>query len=139
MLRHQFPLTRAQPYELPEPDPAPLTTIAWRVCHVVAVNELYHDYAFGSASLTFDLEFPSTAGDAVAWLRKGQRALRAVLDTLGDADLDTPRRHNNGALWPAHRIVAAVIHEQVHHGAEISLLRDLFGNRDRLGRASFTA
>jgi DinB superfamily len=115
-------------YEIPEPDPAPVTTIAWRLCHVAAVNELYFDYAFGSASLSYDLEFPSCAADAVEWLRTTWPPLRKVLDHPA-CDVDGLCRHNNGESWPFHRIFTTLVNEQVHHGAEISLLRDLYRNR----------
>ena len=45
-------------YVVPEPDPAPVTTIAWRTVHVAACNYLHWDYAFGPANASFDLEMP---------------------------------------------------------------------------------
>jgi hypothetical protein len=56
-----------------------------------------------------------------------------VLAELAEADLDTPRKTNWGELWPCHKIFTTVINEQVHHGAEISLLRALYRNRQTLG------
>jgi DinB superfamily len=122
-------------YELPEPDPAPVTTIAWRLVHIAAVNVLYWDYAFGPASATFDLDLPGDAAAAVAWLGASQRAVRDAVTGITDADLDRPCRTNWGEVWPLHRIVGTLTTEQRHHGAEISLLRDLYRNRDTLGRA----
>jgi uncharacterized damage-inducible protein DinB len=119
-------------YEVPNPDPAPVTTIAWRTVHIAAVNHLYWDYAFGPATLSFDLEIPGNARAAVAWLRASQQPLAEVLAGLGEADLDLPRRTNWGQLWPCHQIVSTLITEQLHHGAEISLLRDLYRNRASL-------
>ena len=117
-------------YELPEPSPAPLTTIAWRTCHVAAVNYLYWDYAFGPATLTFDLEFPGSASDAISWLGASQRLLSDVLHGLDDdAELDALVSTNWGDQWPVSRIFTTLINEQVHHGAEISLLRDLYRHR----------
>jgi hypothetical protein len=40
---------------------------------------------------------------------------------------------NGGEWWPCHKIFTTLIHEQVHHCAEISLLRDLYRNRETLG------
>jgi DinB superfamily len=119
-------------YEVPDPDPAPLTTIAWRAVHIAAVNYLYWDYAFGPATLSFDLEIPGDARAAVAWLYASQEPLADELARLGEEDLDMPRRTNWGELWPCHRIFTTLITEQVHHGAEISLLRDLYRNRNSL-------
>jgi hypothetical protein len=120
-------------YEVPEPDPAPVTTIAWRTVHIAAVNYLYWDYAFGPATASFDLEIPGNAAAATQWLRARQEPLSAVLAGLGEADLETPCKTNWGELWPCHRIFTTLINEQVHHGAEISLLRDLYRNRESLG------
>jgi hypothetical protein len=116
-------------YEVPNPDPAPVTTIAWRLVHVAAVNVLYWDYAFGPATATFDLELPGTAAGAARWLAESQRAIADAIAGIGDPDLDRPCRTNWGDVWPLHRIVGTLTVEQLHHGAEISLLRDLYRNR----------
>jgi hypothetical protein len=120
-------------YEVPDPDPAPMTTIAWRTVHIAAVNYLYWDYAFGPATASFDLEMPGNAAAATQWLRASQEPLSVVLAGLTEADLDTPRKTNWGDLWPCHKIFTTLINEQVHHGAEISLLRDLYRNRETPG------
>jgi len=39
--------------EPPHPDPAPFTTIGWRLVHVAECKVMYHEYAFGGAKLTF--------------------------------------------------------------------------------------
>jgi uncharacterized damage-inducible protein DinB len=101
--------------------------------HVAAVNYLYWDYAFGPATASFDLEMPGNAAAATRWLRASQEPLIAVLAALSDSGLDTPRKTNWGEWWPCHKIFTTLIHEQVHHGAEISLLRDLYRNRGTLG------
>jgi hypothetical protein len=119
-------------YELPEPQPAPVTTIAWRIVHIAAVNYLYYDYAFGPATASFDLEMPGSAAVAVDWLRVSQEQLWAVPQQLADDDLGEPRLTNWGDLWSCERIWRTLVDEQVHHGAEISLLRDLYRNRDTL-------
>lgn len=120
-------------YEVPDPHPAPVTTIAWRTVHVAAVNYLYWDYAFGSATLSFDLDLPGTAVDAVQWLLDSQRPLAQSLSAITDDHrLDELVQTNWGDRWPVSRIFTTLINEQVHHGAEISLLRDLYRNRHAL-------
>jgi hypothetical protein len=118
-------------YVLPEPHPAPLTTIAWRVVHIASVDVLYWDYAFGPATASFDLEFPGSASDALAWLTSSQHQVVAAID--GVSDPHEERRTNWGEMWPTWRIVSTLVDEQVHHGAEISLLRDLYPHRSRVG------
>jgi hypothetical protein len=119
-------------YVLPEPDPAPVTTIAWRLVHVAAVNHLYWDYGFGPAELDFNLEMPGSAADARTWLRESQEPLSEELRRLTDADLDELRLTNWGERRPTNWLLTTLIHEQNHHGAEISLLRDLYRNRHTL-------
>lgn len=120
-------------YEIPEPDPAPMTTIAWRTVHIAAVNFLYWDYAFGPATASFNLEMPGNAHDAIAWLDNSQRPLAGTLEAItDDSALDADVLTNWGARWPVSRIFTTLISEQVHHGAEISLLRDLYRNRMHL-------
>jgi hypothetical protein len=126
-------------YDPSQPQPAPFTTIAWRSIHVAAVNYLYWDYAFGSASLSFNLELPGDVAEATDWLFDSHQPVVDALDGLTDDDLDREVPTNWGELWPLHRVVATLVNEQVHHGAEISLLRDLYRNRASLGGAGSPA
>ena len=114
-------------YAIPDPDPPPLTTIAWRLVHIAACKIMYHEYAFGPGQLTWDeLDYPHTAADAIAWLEEGHARLRAALDDLSDADLEEMRLTNWGESWPTWRIFWAMISHDLHHGAEIGCLRDLY-------------
>src|SRR6266508_2732508 len=65
-------------YAQPDPDPAPFTTIGWRLVHVADCKVMYHEWAFGPRKLTFpDLAPPATAAGAVARLEEGhQREVR---------------------------------------------------------------
>ena len=123
-------------YELPEPEPHPFTTVAWRVTHLALCKIMYHEYAFGPAELTWQtIETPSSVADALALLERGQRLRVEVLASLaGDEDLDAPRRTNWGELWPTWRIFWTLIHHDAHHGGEIGCIRDLYFHRQRGGR-----
>ena len=47
-------------YAEPDPEPAPVTTIGWRLVHVADCLVRYHAWAFGPARLTFpDLPPPA--------------------------------------------------------------------------------
>jgi hypothetical protein len=77
-------------YAEPDPDPAPFTTIGWRLAHLADCKVMYHEWAFGERRLSFpDLAAPATAAQAVARLEAGQGRLRAALaglpPTLGGA------------------------------------------------------
>ena len=117
----------AADYEEPDPDPAPFTTIAWRLVHVAECKLMYHEYAFGPAKLVWpDLDSPHTAAAAIAALEEGQRLLATDLEGLADEDLDTSRLTNWGEKWPTWRIFWTMIHHDLQHGGEIGALRDLY-------------
>lgn len=117
--------------EFPEPTTPLVTTIAWRMCHLVAGQMIRHDYTFGGKSLHWDeIEFPSTAAEALAMLDRSHQAWRGGLGGLDDTDLDIvglssnpwgldPQLPFGDILWWTNR-------ELIHHGAEIALLRDLW-------------
>lgn len=119
-------------YADPAPDPPPFTTIAWRVLHIATCKVMYHEYAFGPGRLTWDeLEIPHTAAGAIAYLQEGHVQLRAALAGLSDAGLAEMRSTNWGELWPTWRIFWTMAAHDLHHGAEIGCLRDLYRGRDR--------
>ena len=114
-------------YAWPDPEPAPFTTIGWRLVHIADCKVMYHEWAFGPGKLTFpDLTASPAAADAIARLEKGQQLLRADLEGLTDDALDAPRSTNWGERWPAWRIFWTMIDHDAHHGAEIGCLRDLY-------------
>lgn len=122
---------------VPEPDPPPVTTIAWRLGHVVVDvlgrrNELHFG---GPPADRATWPYASTAAAALAqlddayalWL-EGVRSLdeAALQQLIGD-------REPGWEPFPYAALVLHITREVVHHGAEISLLRDLH-QRER-GRA----
>jgi hypothetical protein len=111
----------------PHPVPAPFTTIAWRLVHVGECKVMYHEYAFGSAKLTWpDIDSAHTAVDAIAQLEHGHTLLVRDLAGLRDADLDQPRLTNWGEQWPTWRVFWTMIDHDALHGGEIGALRDLY-------------
>src|SRR2546427_2260763 len=88
-------------YAYPDPEPAPFTTIAWRINHIASCKVMYHEYAFGPQKLTFpDLEIPQTPAAAVAMLDEGQALLVEALASLEYVDLQRPTLTNWGEEWP---------------------------------------
>jgi hypothetical protein len=115
--------------EIP-PDPPPMTTIAWRMLHVSDGNTIYWEHAFGPQVRNFwDLAPHGDAAGAIDYLLQSQSPITATLSTLADAALDEMRPTQFGVEWPARRVLSVLIDEQVHHGAEIGLLRDLYRTR----------
>lgn len=117
-------------YEWPPPSPAPLTTIAWRLVHIAANNWIYWEHAFGGRRRTFvDLPVPSSAMKAVENWQRSREPVSAWLASAGDEELDRLRPSHLGNSKSAGEVIAILVDEQVHHGAEIALLRDLYAHR----------
>jgi hypothetical protein len=114
-------------YVKPAPDPTPFTTIGWRLVHLASCKWMYYEYAFGPAKLTWDdLDTPHTATDAISWLTDGHKLLRKALDGMNDNGLSEIRLTNWGDSWPTWRIFWTMLSHDLHHGAEIGCLRDLY-------------
>jgi hypothetical protein len=114
-------------YAIPDPEPAPVTTIAWQMIHVGTCKVMYHEYAFGPARLTFPgIDIPHTPADAGAFLDSGQRLLRSDLEGITEAGLDEPVKTNWGEVWPAWRIFWVMADHDAFHGGMIGTLRDLY-------------
>lgn len=117
----------AYDYAVPDPHPAPVTTIGWQVVQVALCKVMYHDWAYGPAELTWpEVTVPHAAADAIALLGEGHAMLRSDLLGLSEDGLDLPRRTNWGQLWPAWRIFSVMTdHDAMHCGA-IGHMRDLY-------------
>lgn len=114
-------------YVIPDPDPAPVTTIGWQLVHLATCKIMYHEWAYGSARLTWpELDIPHTADAAIALLEHGHEELRNDLRGLSESDLDEPRKTNWGELWPTWRIFQVMADHDALHGGIIGGLRDLY-------------
>lgn len=113
-----------------EPDPAPLTTIAWRLGHLTTMFEMRWEWTFGGRTQLEDSFKPSaTASEAldqlwftvdrwvndVGALRPEQVAEVGLSQFPHGLD---PRLPFIGIMWWVNR-------EFIHHAAEVALLRDL--------------
>lgn len=117
-------------FEFPEPSPTPVTTIAWRLCHLAGdCFEMRASNHFGDGSYRMDRTWwPTTAADALAYLDTQYTAWRAGIEGLDEHGLAQPVGEAEGPY--AERTYAALIlhinRELMHHGGEICLLRDLY-------------
>jgi hypothetical protein len=73
----------------PDPEPAPVTTIAWRLSHLaVGVFGLRASHHFGDGSLTHDnAERPLTAKDGVAYFTEQVLRWRSHIGRLDEEEL----------------------------------------------------
>jgi hypothetical protein len=108
----------------------PVTTIAWRMAHLGAVFGRPDAPHFEGSRAGHRINFAGTAEAALRQLDEGYEAwVRDVLE-LGTAGLARPQ----GSLSPPEfadapmaKLVMHVHREVIHHGAEVCLLRDLWG------------
>ncbi len=121
-------------FDHPEPVPPPVTTIAWRMAHLlVGVFGERNASHFGGPPVSYDTcEWTLVAADALASLdREVARWLDGVA-ALGPEGLERAIGPSEG-VWAEHTYAELILHihrEAIHHGAEILLLRDLHRHRD---------
>ncbi|MCZ7437328.1 DinB family protein [Micromonospora sp. WMMC241] len=120
---------------LPQPDPPPFTTIAWRLAHVIvgvlAVRNAGH---FGRAPTDHgSFPYAPTAAGALAQLDIEFAAWQAGVESLGDSGLARPAGPAEGpfADVPMATLVLHINREVIHHLAEVCLLRDLYRHTRR--------
>jgi hypothetical protein len=124
-------------WPLPRPDPEPITTIAWRLWHLIDLYgedrapqwlgvpaqgpQIGHDAP--------DAAPPATAAAALVLLERAHERWDAHLALVDDERLAEPVGAVAGPEYADRTRAAYVLHmldEFVHHGAEIALLRDLW-------------
>jgi DinB superfamily len=120
-------------YERPEPTPPPVTTIAWRLGHII-VGVLGHRSAahFGGPPCDYDsFRYAGTAGEALRQIDEAYAVWSKGVRGLGDDGLARPCGPAEGpfAEFPMAALVLHINRETIHHGAEICLLRDLYRNQ----------
>jgi DinB family protein len=121
----------------PTPEPAPVTTIAWRMAHVaIGVFGARAANHFGEpGSVDYDsTEWPITATGGLALLDRHYAAWTAGVRSLGEEGLSRPCGPAEGP-YADHPMSALVLHinrEAIHHMAEIALLRDLYIRREAM-------
>lgn len=117
----------------PEPVPAPVTTIAWRLAHVlVGVLGARSASHFGGPPVDYmTYAYPGTAAVALERLDEAYARWSAGVRGLGAEGLARPCGAAEGAYArePMATLVLHINREVIHHGAEISLLRDLYAHR----------
>jgi hypothetical protein len=104
-----------------------VTSIGWRFVHLIGDNEIYMEHAFGPGLRSFpDLAVHGTADEVLADWEKSRRPVTAWLRSASESDLLEPRPSHLGGSRTAGEVMAILLDEQIHHGAEIALLRDLY-------------
>lgn len=142
-------------FEIPEPTPVPMTTIAWLYWHVgsMAARLCDIDILGGSRTMATGWTSPylshhpifTSAEEAVTAMAEGWQRLRDAIERADDDQLEvTASRYTYaaepprdglcvagppGPRHPATFFIAATLCEVDHHGTQICTLRDLYAWR----------
>jgi len=113
-----------------DPDPAPFTTIAWRLHHLSA--DCFANYVTGGFGpwpmRTPKGEWTLEVGEALELFDQAWAGFRSAMGGLGATAMWQPLGPGWGP-YVEHSRASLVLHamdELAHHGAEIALLRDLW-------------
>lgn len=142
-------------FDVPEPTPVPMTSIAWLFWHVGSVPGRLTDIDVLGGSRTMASGWTSpylthhpiftTAADATTTMREGWSALRSVVERTTDEQFEVPTPRYTyaaapmrdglcvlgppGPEQPATSFVVLALNEVSHHASQIGTLRDLYAHR----------
>ena len=129
-VRRKVDGTWAADWDDSDPEPAPLTTIAWRCWHLgVDCLDSYSSRVFGEIGTGLaGTSWVGTWSEARPLLVRAWTVFRAGVSGWGDEDLMMPLGPDWGPFQNHSRLDLALhaMREIIHHGAEIALLRDLY-------------
>ena len=111
----------------PAPTPPPLTTIAWRVTHMILGTWNWNDIIAGR-EVAPEPSPPASASASVALWREVTGRFRSTVASFSEYDAwaEVPAWGGSVARW---YLVGHVLHEVVHHSAEVGCLRDMYRSR----------
>ncbi len=120
-------------FAMPGPQPPPLTTIAWRLGHIIVgvLGARLANHFNGPAVDYQSFAYAGTAANALRQLDQAYAAWTDGVRGLGAAGLGRACGPTEGpfAAYPMAVLVLHINREVLHHGAEIALLRDLYLRR----------
>ncbi len=116
----------------PEPEPAPVTSIAWRLGHVIVgvLGARAHSHFGGPEADILQWDYAGTAQQALDQLDAAYAAWSDGVRALDDEGLRRAVGPAEGP-WAESPMLTLVLHinrEAIHHLAEVALLRDLWAN-----------
>jgi len=117
-------------FQYPEPSPAPVTTIAWRLAHInVGIFGMRNAAHFGGPPISYETAvWTPHAAEALAQLDEGYARWVAGVAAMDEKRLAAPIGPAEGAFaeFSYAALIAHINREVIHHGAEVLLLRDLY-------------
>jgi hypothetical protein len=142
-------------FDIPEPTPVPMTSIAWLYWHIGSLPGRLCDIDFLGGTRTMSSGWTSPylshhqiftgAAEAVAALRDGWQRLRGAIERADDDQLEVTTAGYTyaaelptgglcvagppGTARPATHFIAGALNEIGHHGTQIGALRDVYAWR----------
>lgn len=117
-------------FAYPPPEPQPVTTIAWRLAHVIVgvLAMRTHSHFDGPPAAYETWSYATDAATALRQLDEAYDDWTSGVRKLTPAQLDQPIGPAEGpwADKPMFDLILHINREVIHHGAEIALLRDLY-------------
>ncbi|QGN33356.1 DinB family protein [Microlunatus sp. Gsoil 973] len=122
-------------YAYPPPEPAPMTTIAWQLAHLlVGIFGDRNARHFGAPPVDYQsYDYPGTAAAALIDLDARYQTWITGVRGLTDDELAAPCGEPGFEADPMIGLVLHIHREVIHHGAMISQLRDLWAHRSDPG------
>lgn len=122
-------------FAFPEPEPAPVTSIAWRIGHILVgvLGARIAGHFGGPAHDYMTYQYPGTAAEALSRIDDLYEQWVAGVSSWSDADLEVPVGDKEPGFEekPRATLVLHIHRALIHHGAEVALLRDLHAHRTR--------
>ena len=120
-------------FVFPSPEPAPFTTIAWRMAHVtVGVFAIRNFHHFGEPPADYgSWPYALDAATALRQLDDAYAGWIAGVRALDETALTRPIGPAEGP-WAERTMTELILHinrEAIHHGAEIGCIRDLYAHQ----------
>jgi DinB superfamily len=119
-------------FMFPQPQPAPFTTIAWRLAHVIVgvLAMRNHSHFEGPPADYQSWNYATDAQTALQQLDDAYAKWIAGVRGLSEDDLERPCGPAEGpyADYPFIALVLHINREVIHHGAEIACIRDLYAH-----------
>lgn len=115
----------------PDPDPSPLTTVAWRLCHIVDVLTGGHNAPWLGVPTTTEARWvgePATASAALERLDEAYAVFRSLLSTVDRSTLVDAIGEVSRFYGDSTRLAFALhlLDELIHHAAEVGTMRDVY-------------
>lgn len=117
-------------FAYPQPEPAPFTTVSWRLAHVIVgvLAVRVHNHFGGPPADYQSWPYATDAGTALRQLDDAYAGWITGVRALDDGALQEPIGPKEGP-WADRPMIDLILHinrEVIHHGAEIACLRDLY-------------